>query len=79
MKRYAADPKAVAYLRNYYTPTGRLTKPMLALHTQWQERLDKINEIARAFSELREWKTSGVRPTGGELKMPAQAAQATGR
>ena len=25
-------------------------------------------EIAKAFSHLREWKASGVRPPGGELK-----------
>jgi pimeloyl-ACP methyl ester carboxylesterase len=33
--RYAADPKAVAYLRANYTPTGRIAKPMLAIHTSY--------------------------------------------
>ncbi len=33
--RYAADPKALAYLRNYYTPTGRIQHPMLAIHTSY--------------------------------------------
>jgi pimeloyl-ACP methyl ester carboxylesterase len=33
--RYAADPKAVAYLNSYYTPTGRIQKPMLAIHTSY--------------------------------------------
>jgi hypothetical protein len=33
--RYAADPKAVAYLRANYTPTGRIAKPMLAIHTTY--------------------------------------------
>jgi pimeloyl-ACP methyl ester carboxylesterase len=33
--RYAADPKATAYLRNFYTPTGRITNPMLAIHTSY--------------------------------------------
>jgi pimeloyl-ACP methyl ester carboxylesterase len=33
--RYAADPKAVAYLRANYTPTGKITKPMLAIHTSY--------------------------------------------
>lgn len=112
VKRYAADPKAVAYLRNYYTPTGRIAKPMLAVHTVYDPLVPASipntytglteqagsaanfvqqyvnhdghctilpNEIARAFSELREWKTSGVRPIGGELKTPAQAAQSAGR
>jgi pimeloyl-ACP methyl ester carboxylesterase len=110
VKRYAADSKAAAYLRNYYTPTGNVTKPMLAVHTVYDPLVPASisnnyaalaeqagwagnfvqqyvnhdghctilpNEIARAFSELREWKTSGVRPSGGELKIPAQEAQAT--
>jgi len=33
--RYAADPKAIAYLRQNYTPTGKITKPMLAIHTSY--------------------------------------------
>ncbi len=33
--RYAADPKAVAYLRENYTPTGKIAKPMLAIHTSY--------------------------------------------
>lgn len=101
VKRYAADPKAVAYLRNYYTPTGRVQKPMLAVHTIYDPLVPASipngyaglaeqsgsgsnfvqqyvkhdghctilpNEIAKAFSQLREWKSSGVRPKGGELK-----------
>jgi hypothetical protein len=31
--RYAADPRARAYLQRHYTPSGRLNRPMLALHT----------------------------------------------
>lgn len=33
VKRYTADPKAAAYLKTFYTPTGKLEKPMLAIHT----------------------------------------------
>lgn len=33
VKRYAADPKAVEYLRQYYTPTGRVFDPVLTVHT----------------------------------------------
>ncbi|NYF78898.1 alpha/beta hydrolase [Granulicella arctica] len=33
--RYAADPAARRYLIDHYTPNGRLTKPMLALHTTY--------------------------------------------
>jgi pimeloyl-ACP methyl ester carboxylesterase len=35
VKRYASDPRATEYLRLYYTPTGRLTRPMLAIHTTY--------------------------------------------
>jgi pimeloyl-ACP methyl ester carboxylesterase len=35
VKRYAADPGALAYLQRYYTPTGHLTKPVLAIHTTY--------------------------------------------
>lgn len=33
VKRYEASPKAVEYLRKFYTPTGALKQPMLSLHT----------------------------------------------
>ena len=33
VRRYPADPKARAYLLAHYSPSGRLTRPMLALHT----------------------------------------------
>jgi pimeloyl-ACP methyl ester carboxylesterase len=35
VKRYSADLRAAAYLRTYYTPTGRISKPMLAVHTSY--------------------------------------------
>jgi pimeloyl-ACP methyl ester carboxylesterase len=33
--RYAADPAATAYLQRYYTPSGRLARPLLAIHTTY--------------------------------------------
>ena len=33
VRRYAADARARDYLYRHYTPSGRLTKPMLAVHT----------------------------------------------
>ena len=98
--RYAADPRAVAYLRSYYTPTGRILHPMLAIHTSYDplvpvwipntyesiaENAGTANllvqqyvkhdghcaitpeETARGFAELREWKSTGTRPQGGEV------------
>lgn len=32
VKRYRADPRAAAYLARFYTPTGKLTRPLVALH-----------------------------------------------
>lgn len=32
VRRYRADPKAAQYLARWYTPTGKLTRPFLALH-----------------------------------------------
>ncbi len=103
VKRYAADAKAVEYLRTFYTPTGHLARPMLAIHTSYdplvpvsvpnvyQSLVDgagasnlfvqqyvkhdghcqiRPEEIGKGFSQLREWKSSGVRPKSGD-----QAAQ----
>jgi len=33
VKRYRADPQSAAYLARWYTPTGKLLRPLLALHT----------------------------------------------
>ena len=98
--RYSADPKATAYMRSFYTPTGRIQNPMLAIHTSYDplvpvwipntynstiEQAGASNlyvqqfvkhdghcaitpeETARGFSELREWKSRGTRPPGGEV------------
>jgi pimeloyl-ACP methyl ester carboxylesterase len=35
VRRVAAHPKAAAYLRAFYTPTGKLAQPMLAVHTDY--------------------------------------------
>ncbi len=37
--RYAADPRARDYLLHHYTPSGRLARPMLALHTTYDPRI----------------------------------------
>ena len=35
VKRYSANPRAAEYIRTWYTPTGRLSHPMLAIHTSY--------------------------------------------
>ncbi len=37
VKRYAADAKAREYLRQHNTPTGRISDPMLAIHTTYDQ------------------------------------------
>jgi pimeloyl-ACP methyl ester carboxylesterase len=37
VKRYVADPKAREYLRQYYTPTGRISDPVLTVHTTYDQ------------------------------------------
>ncbi len=39
VRRYVADPRARDYLLHHYTPTGRLTRPTLALHTTYDPRI----------------------------------------
>ena len=96
--RYSADARAAEYVRRYYTPTGRLTRPLLAIHTTYDvlvppwvanaystiaeqgggsslfvQQYVKHDghcailpaEVARGFSQLREWKTNGKRPPAG--------------
>ncbi|HLG99519.1 MAG TPA: alpha/beta fold hydrolase [Bryobacteraceae bacterium] len=35
--RYQADPRAEEYIRTWYTPTGKLSHPMLAIHTSYDQ------------------------------------------
>jgi pimeloyl-ACP methyl ester carboxylesterase len=37
VKRYAADARAREYLRQYYTPSGRISDPVLTLHTTYDQ------------------------------------------
>ena len=37
VKRYAADPKAREYIRQHYTPTGRISDPVLTVHTTYDQ------------------------------------------
>ncbi len=35
VKRYSADAKAAEYMRQYYTPTGHISDPVLTIHTTY--------------------------------------------
>ena len=55
--RYAADRGAREYYINYYTPTGVLSDPVLALHTIYDELLPVYNY--QYYEQLTEIKRTG--------------------
>lgn len=44
--RYTADPSGANYLNRYYTPTGDIRIPVLALHTSWDPTNPVFHEAA---------------------------------
>jgi len=53
VKRYTSDPKAVEYVKTYYTPTGKLERPVLAVHNVYDPVVpawstNYYGELARA-------------------------------
>src|SRR5579864_6156525 len=52
VKRYASSARAIEYLHTYYTPTGRLTRPMLAIHTTYDPIVPPW--VPNAYSPLTE-------------------------
>jgi pimeloyl-ACP methyl ester carboxylesterase len=53
VRRYAAGPEPIEYLRQHYTPSGRLAHPVLLLGTSYDptvpaEAADRYLELARA-------------------------------
>lgn len=57
VKRYAADPEATQFLVQYYTPTGRLLRPMLALSTTYDTLVDPSLVYAYEFAVERQGRT----------------------
>ena len=52
VKRYRAQPKAQEYLRQHYSPTGRISDPVLTLHTIYDQLIpgrfvSQYEDIAR--------------------------------
>ncbi|MGE0885693.1 MAG: DUF6351 family protein [Blastocatellales bacterium] len=52
IKRYAADAKAREYLRQHYSPTGRIADPVLTIHTTYDQLIpgrfvSQYDEFAR--------------------------------
>ena len=53
VRRYAADPAAVAWLRERFSPTGRIADPVLAVHTTYDPVVepDQMDDY-RALAQL---------------------------
>lgn len=52
VRRYGADPGAVAWLRDRFSPTGRIADPVLAVHTTYDhvvepEQMDRYRALAQ--------------------------------
>jgi hypothetical protein len=52
VKRYRADARAAGYVRSYYTPTGRLSRPLLAIHNTYDTLVPPW--VTNAYSTLAE-------------------------
>jgi len=50
--RYRADPRAAEYLRTWYTPTARLSRPLLAIHNTYDALVPPW--VTNAYSTLTE-------------------------
>ncbi|MBI1353972.1 MAG: alpha/beta fold hydrolase [Acidobacteria bacterium] len=58
VERYAAEPGAAEYLRLYYEPHGRITRPMLAIHTTYDPLVPPW--VPNRYAELTERAGSGA-------------------
>ena len=50
VKRYAADRGALSFVQRYYTPSGHLTKPVLAIHTTYDPLVSPA--VPSAYAQL---------------------------
>ncbi len=59
VRRYAATPEALAYLRRCYSPTGLLRDPLLAIHTTYDPgvpaRLANLYSVTTALAGREQW------------------------
>jgi len=79
VKRYAADPKAAEYIRTWYTPSGKLTHPMLAIHTSYDPLVpvripDRYPELVEATGSNAMFVQQYVKHDGHCAILPAEVA-----
>jgi pimeloyl-ACP methyl ester carboxylesterase len=81
VRRYAADPAAVEYLRTRYTPTGRVSDPVFAVHTTYDatvppEQMDRYRTLAQLAGNADRFAAAYVIADGHCNFTPAQVGAA---
>jgi pimeloyl-ACP methyl ester carboxylesterase len=84
VRRYTADPAAVAWLRDRFTTTGRLADPVLAVHTTYDavvepEQMDRYRALAQQAGTAHRFAASYVVADGHCVFTPAQVGTAFDR
>ncbi|HST57608.1 MAG TPA: hypothetical protein VLK84_02900 [Longimicrobium sp.] len=81
VRRYAADPAAVAWLRDRFTTTGRVADPVLAVHTTYDavvepEQMDRYRALAQQAGTADRFAAAYVAADGHCVFTPAQVGAA---
>ncbi|HEU0301557.1 MAG TPA: hypothetical protein VFR37_19005 [Longimicrobium sp.] len=81
VRRYAADPAAVEYLRTRYTPTGRIADPVFAVHTTYDatvspEQMDRYRATVQIAGTADRFAAAYVVADGHCNFTPAQVGAA---
>ena len=81
VRRYAADSAAVAYLRAWFSPTGRVQDPVLAVHTTYDavvepEQMDRYRALAQVAGTADRFAAAYVVADGHCVFTPAQLGAA---
>lgn len=81
VRRYAADPQAVVYLRDRFSPTGRIADPVLAVHTTYDavvepEQMDRYRALTQLAGTSDRFAASYVSADGHCAFTPAHLGAA---
>lgn len=81
LRRYAADADAVAYLRAWFSPTGRIEDPVLAVHTTYDPvvepgQMDRYRALAQGAGTADRFAASYVVADGHCAFTPGQVGAA---
>jgi hypothetical protein len=81
VRRYAAHPAAVEYLRARYTPTGRIDDPVFAVHTTYDatvapEQMDRYRTLTQLAGTADRFAAAYVVADGHCTYTPAQVGAA---